>query len=130
MDTPRCNARSKRLRRQSYLFYLASRCYYVADAVLALSALVCSSVAAGLASTGKDYNDTIVALGTTSAVIVGTKQFFSFSESSAVCRGISRDLDGLANEHCKGRIDGEKLDKRIATLRRRVPVGSCVILRY
>lgn len=119
-----------KLRTQSYAFYLASRVYYLADAALALTALVCSAVAAGLASTSADHNETIMGLSTTAAIVAGAKQFFGFADSSAVCRGISRDLDTLANDFTKGRISDEKLDRRIASIRRRVPVGSCVILRY
>lgn len=119
-----------KLRAQSYGFYLMSRVYYLADAMLTLTALVCSSVAAGLASTGTDHNTTIVGLSTATAITAGAKQFFGFADSSAVCRGISRDLDSLSNDFTKGRIDETKLDRRIASIRRRVPVGSCVILRY
>lgn len=120
---------SSRLRRQAYFMWLASRVYYCADATLTLAALVCSSVAAGLASTKKDHADTITALCTAAAIVAGGKQFFAGAESSAVCRGISRDLDRLAHDFDKGRITEEKRDSRLHNIRRRLPVGTCFILR-
>ena len=120
---------SSRLRRQAYVFYLASRVYYCVDATLTLITLVCSSVAAGLSSTTQDHSEAVTGLSVASAIVCGCKQFLACGESSAVCRGVSRDLDRLAHEYDKGKITEDKRDQRVHALQRRLPVGTCFVLR-
>lgn len=118
------------LSRKSYWFFMFSRIYWLMDTFLTLIVLACNTTSAAILTSGSSNEEALLALAIVGAIVVGFKGLMGFGESSQVCRGVSRDLDTLANDLRKGRIDDAKVDKRIERLKRRLPAGSCVILRY
>lgn len=123
------------LSRKSYWFFMFSRIYWLMDTFLTLIVLACNTTSAAILTSGSTNElarseEALLALAIVGAIVVGFKGLMGFGESSQVCRGVSRDLDTLSNDLRKGRIDDAKVDKRIERLKRRLPAGSCVILRY
>lgn len=118
------------LSRKSYWFFMFSRIYWLLDIVLTLVVLGCNTTSAALLTSGSDYQQAVLSLSIVAAIVVGFKGLMAFGESSQICRGVSRELDTMANDLKKGRIDDEKVDKKLERLKRRLPVGSCVVLRY
>lgn len=120
------------LKAKAYWFFMFSRVYWTLDTILSLCILGCNTASAAMltSSDPSRFLETALALSIVSAIVVGFKGLMAFGESSQVCRGVARDLDTIRNDHLKGRIDDSKVDKRIERLKRRLPTGSCVILRY
>lgn len=119
------------LRRRSYIFWLLSRVYWLLNTVFVTIIITCSAVAAVL-TTQPDitvYQQPLLALSIVSAVLTGIKNATGFAENSATCRDISRSLDALANDHAKGRLTDAQTEKKILAIRRRVPLGTCMVLR-
>lgn len=119
------------LKAKAYWFFMFSRLYWALDTILTLCTLGCNTASAALLTSDPDrFFETALALSIVSAIVVGFKGLMAFGESSQVCRGVARDLDTIHNDQVKGRIDASKVDKRIERLKRRLPAGSCVVLRY
>lgn len=119
------------LRRRSYIFWLLSRFYWLISSIFVTVIITCSAVAAVL-TTQPDitiYQQPLLALSIVSAVLTGIKNATGFAENSATCRDISRSLDALANDYAKGRLTDAQTEKKILTIRRRVPLGTCMFLR-
>lgn len=111
---------------------MLSRLYFAIDALFTLSILTCTTVAAGLSSTVnfEDYQNAILILSICSVILTGVKALFAFAESSQICRDVSRELDTMSNDLAKGRLNDSKVDKKITRLKKRLPAGSCLVLRY
>ena len=119
------------LKAKAYWFFMFSRLYWALDTLLTLCALSCNTASAALLTSDPDrFFETALALSISSAIVVGFKGLMAWGEASQICRGVARDLDTIANDLRKGRIDDSKVDKRIERLKRRLPVGTCVALRY
>lgn len=119
------------LRDKSFIFWLLSRFYWALSSLFVVSIIVCNAVAAGMAASPdfSSHQQSVLILSVISAILVGVKNVAGFAENSAVCRDISRSLDSLAQDYKKGRLNDDQVEKRIVSIRRRVPIGSCVFLR-
>lgn len=122
------------LSRRAYVFWLISRVYWVINALLAVSSVSCSATAAALSAQNTtmtlERQKTILALSIVSAVITSIKVAGGFAASSQACRDVSRSLDTLANDLRKGNINELKCEKRFINIRKRVPLGTCMFLRF
>lgn len=119
---------SAKLSRQSYAFAMLSRFYWACAAIAGSYTVVASSIVAYL-SQQKGYEQTVLGLSASVAVLAFLGRLYDPSENAAVCRGIARELDGLKNDLVHARRTEEAISRRIAKIQRRVPIGSCVFLR-
>lgn len=119
------------LSKRAYAFWIISRGYWLINAVFALIVITCSATAAVLVTQPdvEKYQKSILALTVTSAVATGIKNASGFAENSQACRDVSRSLDTLANDLRKGRLTDLQTEKRLISIRRRVPLGTCMFLR-
>lgn len=117
-----------RLARSSYAFAMLSRVYWLCATIAGAYAVVASSVAAYL-STQKNQESVVLGLTSSVAVLSFLGRLYDPSENAAVCRGIARELDKLKSDLAHSRLTEEQVSRRIASLQRRVPIGSCVFLR-
>lgn len=119
------------LSRRAYAFWIISRFYWLVNALFAATIVSCSATAAVLSTQPPDELDqkSILALSIVSAVVTSIKTASGFAENSQACRDVSRSLDALANDLRKGRLTELQTEKRLIAIRRRVPLGTCVVLR-
>lgn len=122
---------SSDLSKRAYAFWIISRVYWLINALFALVVISCSGTAAALVTQSdvEKYQKSILALTITSAVATGIKNASGFAENSQACRDVSRSLDALANDLRKGRLTDLQTEKRLISIRRRVPLGTCMFLR-
>lgn len=119
------------LSRRAYAFWIVSRVYWVVDTVLAATIVSCSAAAAVLSTqpVTELQQKSVLALSITSAVITSIKSASGLAENSQACRDVSRSLDTLAHDLRKSRLTELQCEKRLISIRRRVPLGTCLFLR-